>query len=103
MRKKDILVVEHQSAIAGSIKAGLERRQEFHVVVVATGYEALRNLDTSVPDALLLDATLPDMSGPDVCRVIRTSERTARLPLIMLGERSGGVGPIGALEVGADD
>jgi DNA-binding response OmpR family regulator len=57
----------------------------------------------SIPDALLLDATLPDLPGFDVCGVIRSRERTLHLPVIMLGEPQGADGLVDSLERGADD
>jgi DNA-binding response OmpR family regulator len=50
--------------IAESIKTRLERDGEFEVGVVSTGYGALHSIGASVPDAVLLDATLPHPSGP---------------------------------------
>ena len=103
MKKKKILVVEDETTVAESIKSRLEMRDEFSVEVVSTGHGALRIIGAAVPDAVVLDATLPDVPGSEVCRVIRSRERTAELPVIMLGERTTGIGPITALELGVDD
>jgi DNA-binding response OmpR family regulator len=103
MKKNEILVVEGEPAIAESIKSRLETHDEFSVVVVSTGHGALRIIGAAVPDAVVLDATLPDLPGAEVCRVIRSRERTAELPVIMVGKRTTSIGPITALELGADD
>jgi DNA-binding response OmpR family regulator len=103
MKKREILVVEHETAIAEAIKSRLETHDEFSVDIVSTGYGALRSIGASVPDAVLLDATLTDMTGSELCRLIRSRERTAHLPMIILGDRSNGLGPIEWLELGADD
>jgi len=102
-KSQEILVAEDEGATADSIKLRLESRGEFTINVVTTAHDALRHLATSVPDALLLDTTLPDMSTSEVCRVIRSRQRTRHLLCILLGERAIGVGLIDGLDVGADD
>jgi DNA-binding response OmpR family regulator len=103
MKMKNILVVESEVALADSIKSRFEARAEFAVDIVPSGYGALSRLGASVPDALVLSTTLPDLSGWELCRVVRSRSRTAYLPMILLGAPSSGVGPVNALELGADD
>ena len=103
MKAIEILVVEDEELSALALRAFLESRGEFSVDIACGGYDALRYLGTSVPHALLLAATLPDVSTTELCRVIRSRERTAHVPIIVLGERSNGIGLIDALEIGADD
>jgi two-component system, OmpR family, phosphate regulon response regulator PhoB len=103
MKKPVILVVEDEAAISEAIKCRLEIYEAFGVDVVRTGHGALRIIGAAVPDAVVLDATLPDVPGSEVCRVIRSRERTTELPVIMLGEGTTGIGPIAALELGVDD
>jgi len=103
MRKKEILVAENKAEVALTIKARLEREQQFAVDVVSTAAETLRRLSVSVPDALLLDAGLPDGTVHELCRLVRSRERTARLPVIMLGGDATGIGLVEGLELGADD
>ena len=103
MKKTEILIVDDEELSVLALKASLETRGEFCVEVACSGYDALRHLCTAPPDALLLAATLPDLSTGELCRVIRSRERTALLPVIVLGERVNGIGLIDALENGADD
>jgi len=59
-----------------------------YVVATATGGEAaLRWLDRQVPDLVLLDVLMPDLSGFDVCRKIRGDLRTRNTPVIFLSGR----------------
>jgi DNA-binding response OmpR family regulator len=102
MHRQHILVVENEPAIAHTIKVHLETHAGFTVEVASTGHAALRAIGAFVPDALLLDTLLPDIPGSEMCRAIRSRERTAQLPLILLGERSV-LGPVAGLELGADD
>jgi len=104
MDTKEILVAEHEPAIAELIRAKLETRiGEFRVRVAPTADDVLRQIAAAVPDALLLDATLPDRPAQEICQTIRSRARTERLACIMLGERARGLRPIEALGFGADD
>jgi len=103
MRKKQILVAENDSVIAQSIKARLEREEQFAVDIASNAADTLRHLSASPPDALLLDAGLPENAAPGLCRMIRSRERTARLPVILLGGDGTSVGLVEGLELGADD
>ncbi|HEX4346573.1 MAG TPA: response regulator transcription factor [Vicinamibacterales bacterium] len=103
MRKKQVLVVEGDAVIASTITARLEREEHFAVHVVANGTSALRSISAGVPDALLLDTSIRDVPAAEICRSIRRRERTARLPLILLGCRDEGLSLVDGLELGADD
>ena len=63
----------------------------------------LKYLETSVPDALVLDLMLPQMDGLEVCKQLRSKPRTAHLPIIMLTARAEETDKIVGLELGADD
>ncbi len=103
MKKRAILVVDGEGSSVVTLKAFLETSEEFYIDVASTGYDALRHIGASVPHALLLSTTLRDLSASEVCRVIRSRERTAFMPIIVLGERADSHGVIDALENGADD
>jgi two-component system, OmpR family, response regulator RegX3 len=103
MKRKTILLVEDDGGNAAIIRRRLESRGEFEVHGVATGDAALKALASTVPDALLLDTTLPDMPAQEICRVIRSRSRTRFLPCIMLGDRTTGLRIVDGLSFGADD
>lgn len=103
MRKKDILVAEDDSSIASAIKSRLEHEEEFSVHLAPTGSAALKSISAAVPDAALIDTSLRDVAAADICRVIRRRERTARLPLMLIGRRDAGLGLVDGLALGADD
>jgi len=54
----------------------------FRVVTAATGRQALQRIQDDQPDVVVLDLELPDLSGSDVARRVRASDRTRALPLI---------------------
>jgi two-component system, OmpR family, phosphate regulon response regulator PhoB len=103
MRKKEILVAEDDSSLASTIKTRLELEEEFAVHLVADGAAALRSISVSVPDALVLDTGLRDVGAEDICRLIRQRDRTARLPVILLGVHGEGISVVDGLALGADD
>jgi len=86
-----------RAVIPESIESRLETRDEFSVDIVSTGDSALRSIGAFVPDALLrLEAMLPGLDASEPCRLIRSRELSARLPVVMLGSRSNGVRPMDA-------
>jgi DNA-binding response OmpR family regulator len=103
MKRNVILVVEDEESSASALRTCFEARGDYLVEIACNGYDALRYLGTSVPHVLLLAATLPDLSTRELCRVVRSRERTEGLPIIVLGERADGIGLVEALEIGADD
>ena len=94
-----ILVVEDDDAIARPL-VDMLGRQGFAVDLADTGAEALDAFAKGDVDLVLLDLTLPDMDGLDVCRRIRA---TSEVPLIILTARGEEVDRVVGLEVGADD
>lgn len=95
-----ILIVEDDRSILRGLKENLVF--EGHTVVEATrGDEALEQVAASKPDLVILDVMLPGLSGLDVCRRIRKTDR--QLPILMLTVRSAEVDKIMGLDLGADD
>ena len=79
---KTVLVVDDH-ADSNEITCKLLKRMGHRTISAATGEAALAILATEVPDLIILDAMMPGMNGEEVLRMIRASETTARLPVIM--------------------
>ena len=94
-----MLFVEDESSISGPFSKALAR-EGFEPVVAATAARALELADTIEPDIVLLDLTLPDGDGRDVCRALR---RRSDVPILMLTARGTETDRIVGLELGADD
>jgi PAS domain S-box-containing protein len=76
---------------------------DFDVVSVATGAEALRTLEETRPDLVLLDVNLPDINGIEVCRRIKSNPATSDLPVLQLTASSLSARDLAkSLEGGAD-
>jgi two-component system, OmpR family, response regulator RegX3 len=97
--KRTILLVEDEESITAPLAEALER-EGFHARVAHTAATSLELADEVAPDLVLLDLMLPDGSGLDVCRQLRT---TSRVPIIMLTARGDEADRIVGLELGADD
>ena len=98
-----ILLVEDDPFIARAVTAALE--SEAHVTRwVPTGREALTDIRTSRPDAVLLDLGLPGMDGIDVLRAIRAMPSpVCDLPVIIVTAREALESRLEGLDAGADD
>jgi len=94
-----VLVVEDEQSIVEPFVRALARNG-FDAVVARTAAEAMRIARETEPDVVLLDLTLPDGDGRDVCRELR---RESDVPIIMLTARGTETDRIVGLELGADD
>jgi adenylate cyclase len=79
------------------------RRQGFEVEVAMGGSEALRLIASTDFHLVLLDITMPDISGPEVLETIRRDRSPADLPIIMVTARSGSRDVVETLGAGAND
>src|SRR5574342_126152 len=75
----------------------------YDVVTAASGREALSAVDSQPPDLVLLDVVMPEMSGYEVCRAIRSQPATAMLPVIMVTALDPSQERVKGIEAGADD
>ncbi|MBL7048408.1 MAG: response regulator transcription factor [Nitrospira sp.] len=95
---KKILIVEDEVKISDIVKAYLEK-EGFTTTVAPTGQKAISLLKERY-DLIILDLMLPDMSGEDICQVVREDSDT---PIIMLTAKSDEDDRIHGLGIGADD
>jgi len=98
-QKKTILVVDDEAKIVEVVKSYLEN-SGYRAECAYNGAQALQLFDSCAPALVILDLMLPDMSGEDVCRVIRQKSKT---PVIMLTAKVEEENIIGGLTLGADD
>ncbi len=97
-----VLVVEDEPAQREVLAYNLEA-EGFAVSRAGNGEEALLQIRENPPDIIVLDWMLPNVSGIEVCRQIKTRAETRDLPVIMLSARSEEVDRVRGLETGADD
>ncbi|WP_417208806.1 phosphate regulon transcriptional regulator PhoB [Antarctobacter sp.] len=97
-----VLVVEDEAAQREVLTYNLEA-EGFRVARAENGEEALVLIEEENPDIIVLDWMLPNVSGIEVCRQIKTRPDTRNVPIIMLSARSEEVDRVRGLETGADD
>jgi DNA-binding response OmpR family regulator len=102
MAKPAILVVEDDIDILNLLTYNLAGAG-FEAVVAQDGYEALTLARRRPPHLVILDLMLPGLDGFEVCKELKRSEATRKIPVLMLTARGEEVDRIVGLELGADD
>lgn len=103
MGAEKILIVEDDASIREILSLLLETRGFSQVEAVGTGTAALERASETPFDLILLDLTLPDVDGLDVCRRLRSTPLNATTPAIMLTARGEETDVVVGLEAGAVD
>lgn len=100
--KKQILCVEDEAGIRNMIRFSLER-EGYTVLEAIDAKQARAQVATAVPDLMLIDWMLPDLSGPELIKRFRRDELTRDVPIIMLTAKTEEEDMIYGLDAGADD
>jgi two-component system OmpR family response regulator len=95
-----ILVVDDEQNIRELLATSL-RFQGFEIDTAAAGFEALRKIAEFAPALVLLDVTMPDIDGFEVCRRLRADPD--QTPVIFLTARDARPDVVGGFQLGADD
>jgi two-component system phosphate regulon response regulator PhoB/two-component system alkaline phosphatase synthesis response regulator PhoP len=97
-----IAIVEDEADLARLVVAHLAK-DGFRTSVFGDAESFLRSLARDKPDAVLLDLMLPDASGMDVCRKLKSEDETRPIPVIIVTARGEETDRVLGLEMGADD
>jgi two-component system, OmpR family, catabolic regulation response regulator CreB len=98
-----VLIVDDEPALATTLAYAL-KADGFEVFTAALAHEGLALLRTQAVDLAILDVGLPDMTGFELCKKIRSSsEPFANLPVLFLTARSDEIDRVVGLEIGGDD
>ncbi len=93
-----ILLVDDEQTLREVVAQGL-RDEGYRVIEAADGAAALDEFRRGAPDLVLLDLMLPELSGIEVCRILR---RESDVPILMLTAKGSELDKVVGLEVGAD-
>jgi len=99
---KKILVIDDEPDLRELVRINLDQAG-YSVETASSGREALHALRHSAPDLVVLDLMLPDISGTELCRKIRSDPALAEIPVIMLTAKATEVDRVVGFELGADD
>ncbi len=97
-----VMVIEDEEAIAMMLTYNLEK-EGFKVEVVSNGLNAVKEVERLKPSVILLDWMLPEISGVEICRIIRSKPEIKNIPIIMLTAKSQEEDKVKGLSSGADD
>jgi len=99
---KRIAIVEDEAELASLIDYNLARHG-YQTQVLTEAEGALKTLEHSRPDLIVLDVMLPGVDGFELCRQIRRSPALSKTPVLFLTARSDEVDRVLGLEIGGDD
>jgi two-component system, OmpR family, phosphate regulon response regulator PhoB len=97
-----VLLVDDERDLLSLLDFNL-RAAGFETLLATTGEQALAHLRRRVPDLVLLDVMLPDVSGTELCRQVKSDPRTRHVPVVMLTAKGEEVDRVVGFEIGADD
>ena len=97
-----VLVIEDERDLADLVAFHLEK-EGYRCLVAGDGGTGLAEARRSRPDLILLDLMLPGMMGTEVCRLLKSGEQTAAIPVIMLTAKGEEIDRVVGFEMGADD
>jgi DNA-binding response OmpR family regulator len=102
MNEQTILIVDDQDEFSRYVRQFLEQ-EGFEVIVAKDGHTGLSIAQKHQLDLVVLDLTMPDIDGLQVCAQLRADPRKQRLPILVLSARGSTADRILGLETGADD
>lgn len=97
-----VMVIEDEEAISLLLSYNLEK-EGYSVATVSNGLNAVSEVERLMPSVILLDWMLPEISGVDICKLIRSKPDIKDIPIIMLTAKSQEEDKIKGLSAGADD
>lgn len=100
--KHIVMLVEDEESLALMLKYNLEK-EGYQVLHESRGNKALAQIEKTHPSLILLDWMLPEMSGVEICKLIRSNPEIKTIPVIMLTAKGEEEDKIKGLSAGADD
>ncbi len=97
-----VMIVEDEEALGVMLKYNLEK-EGFTVKVVTNGNKAIAEVEENHPSVILLDWMLPEISGLEIAKLIRSKPDIKEIPIIMLTAKGEEDDKIKGLSAGADD
>ena len=97
-----IMIVEDEQAIAVLLKYNLERAG-YQTITVSHGNRVISAVEKNLPSLILLDWMLPEISGLELCKIIRNNPELKNIPIIMLTAKGQEEDKVIGLSAGADD
>ena len=97
-----VMVIEDEEALGLLLKYNLEK-EGYEVILETRGNKALAEIEKYGPSVILLDWMLPEISGVEICKLVRSKPDIKNIPIIMLTAKGEEEDKIKGLTAGADD
>jgi signal transduction histidine kinase/DNA-binding response OmpR family regulator/streptogramin lyase len=99
--KSIILVVEDNPEIRAYVVSAFGK--EFIILEAENGEKGLAVAEKNIPDLIITDIMMPVMDGQELCRLLKTNEKTSHIPVILLTAKASQESKLEGFETGADD
>jgi two-component system phosphate regulon response regulator PhoB len=96
------VIIEDERDLAELLAFNLEK-EGWQTVIALDGRSGFERVSAELPDMVILDLMLPEMSGTEVCKLLRKQESTTAIPIIMVTAKGEEIDRVVGFEVGADD
>lgn len=97
-----VVIIEDEKDLAELLAFNLGK-EGWQTIIALDGRSGIEQVTAELPDIVILDLMLPEISGTEVCRLLRKQERTATIPIIMVTAKGEEIDRVVGFEVGADD
>ena len=99
---KTILIIEDEEDLAELVAFSLEK-EGYRTSIAHDGKSGLDKARNDSPDLILLDLMLPGLLGTEICKLLKSSDKTSGIPVVMMTAKGEEIDRVVGFEVGADD
>ncbi len=96
-----VLIVEDNHDLRSFIKGILQ--SDYNVIEAVDGIDGFKKAESFIPDLIVSDLMMPRLDGYDLCKQLKSDEKTNHIPIILLTAKAGRESKLEGLELGADD
>lgn len=97
-----VVIVEDEKDLAELLAFNLQK-EGWQTMIALDGRAGLETVAAELPDLVILDLMLPELTGIEVCKQLRRQDKTAAIPIIMVTAKGEEIDRVVGFEVGADD